>query len=99
MLETKIETHYDTVRKYLRISKPRRLETAPRARPVLERVAPRLEELMEEWSLRTTRKQRITGDPRTKTKNQEPLAGVACRSHGGGRRQFTSCCHYPSPVF
>ena len=51
----------NTVRKYLRISEPRRLETQPRARPVLESVAPRLEALMEEWSSRTTRKQRITG--------------------------------------
>jgi len=51
----------NTVRKYLRLSEPRRVETQPRARPVLESVAPRLEALMEEWSQRTTRKQRITG--------------------------------------
>ena len=51
----------NTVRKYLRVSEPRRVEREPRARPVLERVAPRLEELLEAWSGRTTRKQRITG--------------------------------------
>lgn len=51
----------NTVRKYLRVSEPRRVEKGPRARPALERVASRLEELMEEWSYRTTRKQRVTG--------------------------------------
>ena len=51
----------NTVRKYLRVSEPRRVEREPRARPVLEGVAPRLEALQEEWSGRTTRKQRITG--------------------------------------
>ncbi len=51
----------NTVRKYLRVSAPRRVESQPRARPVLEEVAPRLEELVEEWAQRTTRKQRITG--------------------------------------
>ena len=51
----------NTVRKYLRVSEPRRVEREPRARPVLEEVVPRLEELMELWLRRTTRKQRITG--------------------------------------
>jgi transposase len=51
----------NTVRKYLQVSAPRRVESQARARPVLDQVAPRLEELMEEWSRRTTRKQRITG--------------------------------------
>jgi len=51
----------NTVRRYLRVSEPRRVEREPRARPVLEEVAPRLEELMESWLRRTTRKQRITG--------------------------------------
>lgn len=51
----------NTVRRYLQISEPRRIEKGPRARPVLERVAERLAELMDEWSSRTTRKQRITG--------------------------------------
>lgn len=51
----------NTVRKYLRVSEPRRVEKGPRSRPVLEEVAPRLAELVEAWSSRTTAKQRITG--------------------------------------
>jgi len=51
----------NTVRKYLRVSEPKRIEKGARAKPVLEVVAPRLEALMDEWSLRTTRKQRVTG--------------------------------------
>jgi transposase len=50
-----------TVRKYLRVAEPRRIETGPRPRPVLERVRGRMDELLEEWRDRTTRKQRITG--------------------------------------
>lgn len=49
----------NTVAKYLEHAQPRREETEPRARPVLERVAERLEELLSSW--RTTRKQRVTG--------------------------------------
>ena len=51
----------NTVRKYLRVSEPVRRETEPRPRPVLARVAPRIDQLLEEWTPRTTRKQRITG--------------------------------------
>lgn len=51
----------NTVRKYLRVAEPRRVERERRARPVLEEVAPRLEELMTAWLPRSTRKQRITG--------------------------------------
>ena len=58
----------NTVRKYLypedghrQVSEPVRREKGPRARPVLERVAPRIDELLEEWGPRTTPKQRITG--------------------------------------
>lgn len=50
----------NTVRKYLRVSEPRRAE-GPRSRPVLEEVAPRLEALVAEWSKTVTPKQRITG--------------------------------------
>ena len=50
----------NTVRRYLEISEPQRIEAGPRARPVLDRVSGRLDGLMEEWSSRTTRKQRIT---------------------------------------
>ncbi len=50
----------NTVSKYLLESEPKRVESGPRARPVLEAVAPRLMELLEEWSPRTTQKQRLT---------------------------------------
>ena len=51
----------NTVRKYLEQSEPIRRELVSRAKPVLEKVAPRIEELLEAWSHRTTAKQRITG--------------------------------------
>ena len=50
----------DTVRRYLATPVPQP-RTRRRARPVLEEVQPRLEQLLEEWSERTTAKQRITG--------------------------------------
>lgn len=52
----------NTVRKYLEESEPR-FKPSPggRARPVLERVRGRLDELLTDWSTRTTAKQRITG--------------------------------------
>lgn len=49
----------NTVSKYLVEAAPRRVELEPRAKPVLERVKVRLEELLLSW--RTTRKQRVTG--------------------------------------
>ncbi len=51
----------NTVRKYLKVSEPVRVETKARARPTLAKVAPRIEELLREWVPRTTSKQRITG--------------------------------------
>jgi transposase len=50
----------NTVRRYVGVPEPARAEGEPRPRPVLEKVAPRLEELFEEWSVRTTPKQRLT---------------------------------------
>lgn len=50
-----------TVKKYLDRSEPVRNSRRKRARPVWERVRPRLDELMEEWGPRTTAKQRLTG--------------------------------------
>lgn len=49
----------NTVRKYLRQPEPVRRETGPRAKPVMERIAPRIDELLASW--RTTAKQRVTG--------------------------------------
>ena len=51
----------NTVRKYLEQSEPVRQPSAPRRRAVYEQVVSRLEGLYEEWSGRTTPKQRITG--------------------------------------
>jgi len=50
-----------TVRKYLEEPEPARKERVSKPRPVLERVAPRIEALLQEWRSRTTAKQRVTG--------------------------------------
>ncbi len=50
----------DTVRRYLETPTPERQERR-RSSPVLDRVRPRLEQLLDEWAPRTTDKQRITG--------------------------------------
>jgi len=50
----------NTVKRHLTLAEPVRVERAPRARPVYERVRPRLDELIEQWSERTTPKQRLT---------------------------------------
>lgn len=51
----------NTVAKYLTEPEPVRRETLPRGRPVMDRVAPRIDEILDEWSHRVTPKQRITG--------------------------------------
>jgi transposase len=51
----------NTVSKYLRVSEPVRKESAPRPRPVMDKVGPRIDEILEEWRHRVTPKQRITG--------------------------------------
>ncbi len=51
----------NTVRKYVDQPEPLFRKPDPRARPVMDRVTPRLQELVEEWSRRVTKKQRITG--------------------------------------
>ncbi len=50
----------NTVRKYLEEAEPVRKARKQKSRPVFEKVAPRLAALVEEWTSRTTRKQRIT---------------------------------------
>lgn len=50
----------NTVRKYLEEAEPVRKRGAPRRRPVYEQVVGRLERLVDEWSGRTTKKQRLT---------------------------------------
>lgn len=49
----------NTVRKYVETGEPARPKVQ-RGRPVLERVRSRLDELLDDWSGRTTRKQRLT---------------------------------------
>ena len=51
----------NTVKKYLEVSEPKRLELNPRSRPVLEEVKPQMDQLLEEWAGRVTAKQRLTG--------------------------------------
>lgn len=52
----------NAVSKYLHKSEPiRRPDTTPRPRPVTDKVAPRIDELLSEWAGRVTPKQRITG--------------------------------------
>lgn len=51
----------NTVKKYLSAPEPVRRESRPRPKPILERVQPRMDELISEWEEeRTTSKQRIT---------------------------------------
>ena len=60
----------NTVRRYLKVGEPRRVEREARRRPALERVQRRMDELILEWAERTTAKQRMTG-----TRLHRELAG------------------------
>lgn len=51
----------NTVRKYLKLSEPVSATRQKKASPVKEMVAPRIDQLLDEWRPRTTDKQRITG--------------------------------------
>jgi len=51
----------NTVTRYLGLSEPVRKERVPRPRLVLEKAAPRIDELLSEWAHRVTLKQRLTG--------------------------------------
>jgi len=52
----------NTVSKYLAQSEPAYRQQKPRKKPALDKVTRRIDELLEEWRGRTTRKQRITGE-------------------------------------
>lgn len=52
--------HRDTVRKYLTVSEPVRVELHARRQPVLEQVGPRIDELLLAWADRTGGKHRLT---------------------------------------
>jgi len=52
----------NTVSKYLQTSEPvRKPGATPRLRPVTDKIAPRIDEILSEWAGRVTPKQRITG--------------------------------------
>jgi transposase len=51
----------NTIRKYLKVSEPVRVVRQKKPSPVMEMIAPRVEEILAEWRDRTTAKQRITG--------------------------------------
>jgi len=51
----------NTVRKYIREGVPPAVRTVGRRKPKTEEVGPRIDALLEEWSKRTTAKQRVTG--------------------------------------
>ena len=51
----------NTVARYLTLSEPVRKESIPRPRPVMDKMAPRIDEILEEWKHRLTPKQRLTG--------------------------------------
>ena len=51
----------NTVVRYLSLPEPVRKESVPRQRAVMDKVAPRIDEILEEWKHRLTPKQRLTG--------------------------------------
>jgi transposase len=51
----------NTVRKYLKLSEPVREGPWRRVRPVADKAGPKIEEILEDWDARSTRKQRVTG--------------------------------------
>ena len=51
----------NTVRRYLKLSEPIREEPRRRVRPVADSAAPKIDQILEDWDARSTRKQRVTG--------------------------------------
>jgi transposase len=56
-----LDVSRNTVSKYLQASEPIRKPAIPRPRPVTDKIAPRIDDILSEWSGRLTPKQRITG--------------------------------------
>jgi transposase len=56
-----LDVSRNTVSKYLQKSEPVRKPAVPRPRPVTDKIAPRIDEILSEWAGRLTPKQRITG--------------------------------------
>ena len=53
----------NTIRKYLKVSEPVRVARQRKPSPVMETIAPRVEEILAEWRGRTTAKQRLAAAP------------------------------------
>src|SRR3712207_9395193 len=51
----------NTIRKYLKVSEPVRVVRQKKPSPVMEMIAPRVEEILAEWRDRSTPTQSITG--------------------------------------
>lgn len=66
--------HRHTVRKYLTVSAPVRVENQPRRQPVLELAGPRIDALLAEWSGRTGGKHQITAQRLHRQLIEEGLA-------------------------
>jgi len=56
-----LDVSRNTISKYLHTSEPVYKPAVSRSRPVTDKIAPRIDELLAEWSGRVTPKQRITG--------------------------------------
>jgi len=56
-----LDVSRNTVTKYLQTSEPARKPESRRPRPVTDKIAPRIDEILNEWAGRVTPKQRITG--------------------------------------
>ncbi len=84
-------TSRNTVRSYLTLAELVRVALDLRRKPVLERVQPRLEARLEEWSGRTTAKQRLTA-----TRLHRQLREGATRS--GTRWCGTTCASADASV-
>lgn len=66
--------HRHTVRKYLTVSEPLRMELYPRRQPVLELAGPRIDALLAEWASRTGGKHPITAQRLHRPLAEEGLA-------------------------
>ena len=78
----------DGIAKYLNQSEPTYQQSKPRARPTIELISSRIDELLQEWKGRTTRKQRITG---SRVHRQ-----LECHSRSTGRGSTCASCVEPS---
>ena len=93
----------NTIRKYLRVSEPVRRESGPRAQPVMAKVAPRIDQLLEEWKGRTRPPSKESRGPvftagwsRKVTRWELPRSGAICgRGVGRSRKSSFHWCGGP----